>query len=148
MRRILTILVAGILMTGLAPNAMAVQVRSPRKWRQTECRFQYNDNHRHWSQDEVKKTITCFAAKFNVSRTYAFYVANRESHFGQFATNPSSGACGVFQHIPTYFPTRLRSVAHHRSKFKPFGQSCYNARDNVAAALWVVHQGGWGPWGG
>src|SRR5207247_2096492 len=53
--------------------------------RARECRYQSADGHPGWSPWEVQQTIRCAAGKFGVSATTAFYVANRESHDGQFS---------------------------------------------------------------
>lgn len=130
--------VAAIAAALLATTATPAQAG----WRHTECRYQYLNGHRNWTQHEVRRTIDCATERWGVSRSTAFYVANRESHFGQFARNPYSGACGVFQHIPRYFNGRLHATPNW---FKPLGQSCLNARSNVLAAIWMARHG-WGPW--
>jgi hypothetical protein len=137
MKRILTAVLAISFALTLTPAHAGITT-----WRDTECRYQYLDGHRGWSTWEVKKTIECATQKWGVSTSTALYVADRESHFGQYATNATSGACGVFQHLPRYFPSRLASV---KETFGPFGGSCYNARDNVLAAIWLARSG-WSPW--
>lgn len=114
-------------------------------WRDTECRYQYLDGHRGWSTWEVKRTIVCATDKWGVSTSYALYVADRESNFGQYATNGYTGACGVFQHMPTYWPSRLATLEVAKPKFGPLGTSCFNARSNVLAAIWMARNG-WGAW--
>lgn len=112
-------------------------------WRWDECRFQYADDRAGWNVQEVRRTIRCAAPKFGVSTSTALYVADRESNFNPHATNAYSGACGVYQHIPRYFGSRLASVP---ARYREWGTSCYDARSNVLAAMRLA-QGGWGPWG-
>lgn len=114
-------------------------------WRDTECRYQYLDGHRGWSTWEVKRTIWCATKKWGVSTSTALYVADRESHFGQYATNRYSGACGVYQHMPAYWPGRITTLDGQRPSLRPLGTSCYNARSNVMAAIWMA-RGGWSAW--
>ena len=137
MKRILTLSLAlGFALT-LTPAHAGITT-----WRDTECRYQYLDGHRGWSTWEVKKTIECSTRRWGVSTDTALYIADRESNFEQNATNSYSGACGVYQHIPRYFPGRLDAVPDW---FGPFGGSCYNARDNVLAAIWMARNG-WSAW--
>lgn len=130
-----------VVVAALAATTVPAQAETP--WRWNECRFQFLDGRRNFSVEEVKLTIACVADHFGVSRSTAMYIAERESRFGQFATNPTSGACGVFQHIPRYFPGRLVATP---DRYKPFGGSCYNARDNVFAALYMAKNSGWSAW--
>jgi hypothetical protein len=139
MRRLISITLITTMMTALTPTTL----RAAEDWRARECRYQYADGRTGWTPTEVATTIRCAAPRFGVSTATALAIAWRESHLGQYAVNPSSGACGVFQHIPRYFGARLRAVP---SELGPFGHSCFNARDNVLAALWLA-RGGWGPWG-
>jgi hypothetical protein len=137
-------MMVAVLTIGLAaPHAAA----STRTWRWNECRFQYKDGHRGWSVKESELTIRCVAGKFGVSTSTALYVADRESGFHATARNRSSGACGLFQHIPTYFPGRLRAVSTAKPAYRSFGPSCYNGRSNTYAALWMAKLHGWGAWG-
>lgn len=134
-------LAASLMLALLVPPAHAADTRNT--WRANECRYQYVDGKAGWNVDEVQTTIRCVANRFDVSVVTALYIADRESNYRQFATNSSSGACGIFQHIPTYFPGRLHDVP---MKYKVWGPSCYNARSNILAALWMAHRYGWGAW--
>ena len=136
MKRLLTL----ALILGAA--TLATPANAEPGWRLTECRFQGHDGRAGWVRYEVKATIRCAAPKFGVSTSTAIYVAGRESGFRQYARNPSSGACGVFQHIPRYFPGRLTNVP---TTYKSWGSSCFDARSNILAALKLA-QAGWGPW--
>lgn len=141
---------------GQALVSTPAQAAPVNRW--AECRYQYANGKPGWTPYEVARTIDCAAAHFGVSASEAHAVADRESHHGQFSTNPYSYACGVFQHIPRYFRGRLLAVPDWLG---PFGHPwsdptvvhgarsrCYNARDNVLAALWMVHTSGWWAWGG
>lgn len=135
-------MIRAVLASILLLTLIATPAKAAGAWRAKECRYQYVDGRRGWSQWEVKLTIECASQKFSVDTSTALYIADRESNFDQYATNPYSGACGPYQHLPAYFPERLRAVPQG---LKPFGGSCYNARDNVLAALWMARSG-WGPW--
>lgn len=140
MRRTLTLAaIAGALLAATLAPAHAEP-----GWRLAECRYQFHDGRPGWAAYETKATIRCASERFGVSTSTALYVAWRESHYGQYATNPYSSACGVMQHIPSYFPGRLANVP---DSLKPWGSSCYNARSNVLAGLWLARNVGWGPWG-
>lgn len=110
--------------------------------RQDKCRYQSVEKGR-WTRDEVVWTIRCAAQKFGVDVSTALYVADRESNMEWWAQNPS-GACGIYQHMPAYFESRLQAVPDH---FRRWKDSCFNARSNILAALWMAHRDGWGAWG-
>ena len=92
----------------------------------------------------VKSIIRCSVQKYPVSGGVgkAFYIADRESHFHYWARNSSSGACGVYQHMPRYWPERWRTYGNGTVN------DCYNGRSNVIVSIRMAHRGGWGPWGG
>ena len=65
-----------------------------------------------------------------------------ESHGDPEVTNPYSGAAGLFQHIPRYWPERAAA-----SGFP--GASIYDGEANIAAAAWLVRvsvDSGLKPW--
>jgi hypothetical protein len=141
---------ARIFTTALLCGALLLPTINPAQaetgWRKKECRYQYADGRRHWTPTEVRYTIRCAVAKTGVSLSTAMYIAYRESHYGQWATNPSSGACGTFQFYPaSTFQGRLG--ANVPQWFKPWGTSCYNARSNVLTAIYTARNSGWGAWG-
>lgn len=105
-----------------------------------ECRFGLG--HR-----AMRQTIWCVSHKLRTSgafRRTALYVADRESGFYAGATNSSSGACGIYQHLPSYWPGRYR--AYSAPRWGSMGPSCYNGRTNVIVGLTMAKRGGWGPW--
>lgn len=141
MKRFLIAVLLGSLMM-LAPTAEAGE------WRWNKCRFQTLEK-ANWTVFEIKQTIRCAVRHWPVSGGVdkAFAIAQRESGFYWHATNSSSGACGIYQHLPQYWPIRIKNF---NAKFPHWdgGESCYNARSNVIVAIWMASTGGWGPWGG
>lgn len=58
------------------------------------------------------------------------------------ARNPRSGASGLFQHIPSYWPERSASAGYG-------GASIFDPEANVAVAAWMIYEypgGGWQHW--
>jgi hypothetical protein len=90
-----------------------------------------------------------------VAISTAHYIAHRESgaNLWPWARNTYSGTCGVFQHMPRYWESRVRSYLPARWwGYRRWTDSnlvrCTNARANVIVAIRMAHSGGWGPWGG
>jgi hypothetical protein len=144
MKRFLTLaLVTSLFFAGAAQANAKI---TPRE-RLSHCRYGSLDgNWKVWGTREVKRTIECAAQKFPTSLSTALYVADRESGFYARAVNPSSGTCGIFQHMPQYWPGRVAAFRHAHPAIK-ISPSCFNARSNVLVAIWMAHTGGWGPWG-
>ena len=69
----------------------------------------------------------------------ALCVAERESGFDPLAVNPSTGAAGLFQFLPSTWAS-LSELAGRG------GATVFDARANVAVAAWTVSQYGWHPW--
>lgn len=69
----------------------------------------------------------------------ALCVAERESNIDPLAVNPATGAAGVFQFIPSTWAS-LSELAGRG------GASVFDARSNVAVAVWTVAHYGWHPW--
>jgi hypothetical protein len=69
----------------------------------------------------------------------ALCVAEAESHFDPLAENPSTGAAGVFQFLPSTW-VNLSELAGRG------GASVFDARANVAVTAWTVAEYGWHPW--
>lgn len=105
-----------------------------------ECRFGVGNR-------AMRQTIWCVSHKLRADggfRRTALYVAGRESGFNASATNDYSGACGIYQHIPSYWPGRYR--AYSAPRWGAMGSSCYNGRTNIIVGLTMAKRGGWGPW--
>jgi hypothetical protein len=69
----------------------------------------------------------------------ALCVAERESGFDPLAVNPSTGAAGLFQFLPSTWAS-LSELAGRG------GASVFDAGANVAVAAWTVAHYGWHPW--
>jgi hypothetical protein len=69
----------------------------------------------------------------DVSR--AVRIVKCESGGNPAAVNPSSGAAGLFQHLPRYWKSRTASAGFP-------GASPLDAEANVAASAWLVYHGG------
>jgi transglycosylase-like protein with SLT domain len=80
-----------------------------------------------------------FASLGSKTREVALCVAEAESTFDPLAVNPSTGAAGVFQFLPSTWAS-LSELADHG------GDSVFDARANVAVAAWTVAEYGWHPW--
>lgn len=111
------------------------------------CRYQTADGKLGWSNEDVGKLITCAARHYGVSVRYMKFVAARESGFNEDATNPFSGACGVYQHLPRYWPGRVAefSRAAPRWKVRP-DAPCHGPRPNVLVSARMMSKGSdaWG----
>lgn len=132
MRRALLI----ALMTGLLLGAMVM----PAQAKNPECRFGTGNR-------AMRQTVWCVSHRLHETgafRRTALYVAARESGFNAGATNSYSGACGIYQHIPHYWPGRFHAFGAQRwGRMSP---SCYNGRSNIIVSLTMAKRGGWGPW--
>ena len=62
-----------------------------------------------------------------------------ESRGDPIATNPSSGAAGLFQHIPLYWPDRSAKAGFA-------GANIYDPTANVGVAAYLVVRDGWKHW--
>lgn len=141
MKKLMILLLVGAVL--LIPTTPSVA-----QSRSRYCRYDSVD-HAKWTIHEVKLTIACAVRHWSVSGgvSYADYIAARESGYGWFVKNPSSGACGVYQHMPSLWPGRIQLAQHALPRWH-LGDSCFNARSNVVVAIRMAHSGGWGPWGG
>jgi soluble lytic murein transglycosylase-like protein len=66
-------------------------------------------------------------------------VAGRESGFNPNAQNPYAGAAGVFQFMPSVWPSLSASAGYG-------GASAFDAAANVGTAAWTVANSGWSAW--
>jgi hypothetical protein len=80
-----------------------------------------------------------FAPFGSRTEAVALCVAEAESNFDPLAENPSTGAAGVFQFLPSTWAS-LSALAGRG------GASVFDARANVAVAAWTVAEYGWHPW--
>ena len=58
------------------------------------------------------------------------------------ARNPRSGASGLFQHMPRYWPERSAAAGFG-------GRSIFDPEANVGVAAWMIYEypgGGWKHW--
>ncbi len=70
----------------------------------------------------------------------ALRVVRCESGGNPSAVNSSSGAAGLFQHLPRYWKARAANAGFP-------GSSPLDAEANIAASAWLVyHGGGWSHW--
>lgn len=142
MKKALTAVLVGALLL-IPTQSVSAHSRQELNRRHQHCRYaSYGDTWRHWTETEVRMTLGCVLDhNARISRSHAIYIADRESSFYAYARNTSSGACGVYQHMPRYWPSRAAT-------FGFAGASCFNARANIMVTIRMVKQGGWGPWGG
>lgn len=134
-------LIAAALLAGTTTNANAGV-----RW--THCRYRTVFAHDGWDHREVHMTLRCALEHWPVPGgfSYAHYISERESGDRATARNTSSGACGIYQSLPSLWPRRInwfRRVSGWRAD-----PSCYNARSNVLWAIRYAHAYGWGPWSG
>lgn len=80
-----------------------------------------------------------FAPLGSKNEAVALCVAEAESNFDPLAENPSTGAAGVFQFLPSTW-ANLSELAGHG------GASVFDARANIAVTAWTVAEYGWHPW--
>ncbi len=80
-----------------------------------------------------------FASLGSRTEAVALCVAEAESNFDPLAENPSTGAAGVFQFLPSTW-VNLSELAGRG------GASVFDARANVAVTAWTVAEYGWHPW--
>ena len=69
-------------------------------------------------------------------------IMHRESRGQPEATNPTSGAAGLMQHMPQYWDQRAISAGYA-------GASPYDPIANINVSAWLLYQatgGGWGHW--
>lgn len=77
-------------------------------------------------KEQVMGLIAFYAGKYQVSETLALRIAFAESGFSPTARNKTSGACGVFQ----YLPSTWRNTPEGKA-----GRSCEDPEANIEAAI-------------
>jgi hypothetical protein len=90
------------------------------------------------SEAEVQGIIALFFNPEDVN--LALEVSYCESRWDPGATNGSSGAAGLFQHIPRFWAERSTAAGWS-------GADIYDPHANVAVSAWLVYEGGgWVHW--
>jgi hypothetical protein len=87
--------------------------------------------------EEWRSLVSSYFAPSDVDK--ALKVISCESGGDPNAQNASSGAAGLFQHIPRYWAERAASIGLP-------GASIFDPVANVAAAAYLVYTEGWSPW--
>lgn len=90
------------------------------------------------SEAEARGIISLFFAPADVE--LALEVSYCESRWDPDATNPTSSAAGLFQHLPRFWADRSVSAGWA-------GANIYDAHANAAVSAWLVYEGGgWSHW--
>lgn len=91
------------------------------------------------SETEVRELISAHFVAEDVNR--AIRVAWCTSSFNPAAINPTTGASGLFQHLP-------EDWAEHSAAAGRPGASIFDPEANVAVAAWMLYElpGGWSHW--
>ena len=90
------------------------------------------------SEAEVHGIIALFFAPEDVD--LALEVSYCESRWDAGATNATSNASGLFQHIPRFWAERSAAAGWA-------GANIYDAHANTAVSAWLVYEGGgWVHW--
>ncbi len=90
------------------------------------------------TEGQLRGLVSKYFKKADVER--ALRIAWCESKYDTEATNPRSGAAGLFQHLPKYWGQRSDAAGWE-------GASIYDPEANVAVAAWLRDEfGGWSHW--
>jgi hypothetical protein len=87
--------------------------------------------------EEWRSLVSAYFAPEHVD--LALLIISCESGGDPNAQNPSSGAAGLFQHIPRYWDARVASAGMP-------GASIFDPIANVAASAYLAYTDGWGHW--
>jgi len=87
--------------------------------------------------EEWRSLVSAYFAPEHVD--LALLIISCESGGDPNAQNPSSGAAGLFQHIPRYWESRVASAGMP-------GASIFDPIANVAASAYLAYSDGWGHW--
>ena len=142
MKRSLTLaLTVGLLFGAMTATPARAHHGRAHDWMADKCRYGEIDPGRQ-SQREMALTISCAVRKWPVPGgvSMAMMVASHESGLNATAKNGSSGACGIYQHIQSYWPGRQNAA--DRPWF-PIGESCTNGRANIIVSIKIAHVIGW-----
>ena len=87
--------------------------------------------------EEWRSLVSTYFAPEHVD--LALTIISCESGGDPNAQNPSSGAAGLFQHIPRYWDARVAAAGMP-------GASIFDPIANVAASAYLAYSDGWGHW--
>lgn len=136
----------------LATLLLASSLTGAPQWEAGPCNGWYStpSPSDHNVPAQVRALITCAERRFPVAAGLGTVLAisDRESGLSPWARNPSSGACGAFQSMPSLWPARARSLPERWFPAYLQPLSCFNARANVLWAVRSMSHDGLGPWGG
>jgi soluble lytic murein transglycosylase-like protein len=93
---------------------------------------------------EVEHAVNNAAAKYGVSGVILAEIVRCESKGDPSARNRSSGAAGLGQHLPRYWPARAAAAGHP-------GASAFDPVANADTTAWLLRTEGtapWAPWSG
>jgi hypothetical protein len=100
--------------------------------------FPANPSPSSLSEAEVRGVLALFFNPEDIE--LALHVAFCESRWNPSATNPTSGAAGLFQQIPGFWADRSSSAGWT-------GADIYDPHANAAVSAWLVYEGGgWVHW--
>lgn len=93
----------------------------------------------HMTENEVRGLVVAHFRSADVNR--AIRVAWCQSSFNPSAINPTTGASGLYQHLPEDWADRADAAGHP-------GASIFDPAANVAVAAWMLYElpGGWSHW--
>ncbi len=124
--------------TTVAPTTTTIATTTTTLATTTTTRTTPPRTHAPMPPDQVYSLVSAYFAPADVDK--AVLVSWCESRYDANATNRSSGAAGLFQHIPRFWSDR--SVAAGVG-----GSDIYDPTANTAVAAWLVYSnGGWKHW--
>ena len=88
---------------------------------------------------EMQRIVTQAAGEYGVDPAQLLRIPPRESGWNADTQNCSSGACGLFQHLPGYWPGRAEAIGMP-------GADCRDPLANARAAAMMFSRSGFGPW--
>jgi len=100
----------------------------------------FNANVEQWRQS-VGEAINSYGGPSSDTNRF-LRIMQCESMGQPNATNPSSGAAGLMQHLPQYWDARAASAGYS-------GYSAYDPIANINVSAWLIYQapgGGWQHW--
>jgi len=151
MRRFITAtLVSAILLaTPIAAQARAIDGKYVGSHQTPSCVFRYLDGNPRFSKNEVRSTIRCAVARWDVpgGLDTALYIARRESGLNWNAANPTSSASGIYQFVDGTWASEVSRFSE-MVKLQHMSRSVWNARSSALIAIRLAHGCScWSPWG-